>query len=93
MPAPPVEGPSCFYNKSEVLSHFQKSSDFFDLQQVIKGWLSGIGSASVRGKKCMRLFCKKAQEEVSLKCIVEFFVLWQPGILISVTEIKLTFYS
>ncbi|XP_068393695.1 Fc receptor-like protein 2 [Eschrichtius robustus] len=46
----------------------KKSSDFFDLQQVIKGWLSGIGSASVRGKKCMRLFCKKAQEELLSGC-------------------------
>lgn len=38
---------------------FQKSSDFFDLKQVIPGWLSGIGSnTSMRGKKYMRLYCK-----------------------------------
>ncbi|TEA11615.1 hypothetical protein DBR06_SOUSAS6910068, partial [Sousa chinensis] len=43
--------------------NFQKSSKLFDQQQVAPGWLSGIGSASVRGKKCMRIFCKKAQEQ------------------------------
>ena len=50
-----------------------------------------MGSASVRGKKCRRIFCKKAQEEIRLKSIVELFVLGQLGILISVTEITLIF--
>ena len=44
-----------------------------------------------RGKKCRRIFCKKAQEEIRLKSIVELFVLGQLGILISVTEITLIF--
>lgn len=74
-----------------VTGNFQKSSYFFDQPQGAPGWLSGMGSASVRGKKCRRIFCKKAQEEIRLKSIVELFVLGQLGILISVTEITLIF--
>lgn len=71
---------------------FQKSSDFFDLKQVMPGWLSGIGSnTSMRGKKYMRLYCKKVQEQIRLKSIVELPVLWQLSILINTTEIKLIF--
>ena len=41
----------------------------------------------------MRIFCKKAQEQIRLKLITELLVLWQLGILVSVTETKLIFYS
>ena len=40
----------------------------------------------------MRIFRKKTQEQVRLKFRVELLVLWQLGILISVTEIKLIFF-
>ena len=46
-----------------------------------------------RGKECMRIFCKKAQVQIRLKFIVEILVLWQQGILVSVTEVKSIFYS
>ena len=54
-----------------VTESFQKSLNFFDQQQEAPWWLSGIGSASMRGKKCMRIFCKKAQKQIKLKCTVE----------------------
>ena len=41
----------------------------------------------------MRIFCRKAQEQIRLQFIVEILVLWQLGILLSVTEIKLIFRS
>ena len=43
----------------------------------------------MKGKKCLRIFCKKAQEQIRVKCIVELLVLWQLGIVVSATEIKL----
>ncbi|TEA40525.1 hypothetical protein DBR06_SOUSAS15710065, partial [Sousa chinensis] len=43
-----------------ITENFQKSSSFFDQQQVTPWWLSGIGSASVRGMECMSILCKKA---------------------------------
>ncbi|TEA37836.1 hypothetical protein DBR06_SOUSAS1410060, partial [Sousa chinensis] len=45
------------------LVNFQKSSNFFDRHQVAPWWLSGIGSALVREKECMRIFCKKTLEQ------------------------------
>ena len=45
----------------------------------------------MRGKKCMRIFCRKAQEQIRLQFIVEILVLWQLGILVSLTEV--IFYS
>ena len=62
-----------------ITDNFQKSSELFDQQQVAPSWLSGTGRASVRGKKCVRIFCKKAQEQIRLKFIVELLVLWQLG--------------
>ncbi|TEA30364.1 hypothetical protein DBR06_SOUSAS27510001, partial [Sousa chinensis] len=44
-----------------ITDHFQKLSNFFDQEQVAPRWLSG--SASARGKECMRIFRKKAQEQ------------------------------
>ena len=41
----------------------------------------------------MRIFCKKAQEQIRLQFIVELLVLWQLGVLLSVTEMKLIFHS
>ncbi|TEA32900.1 hypothetical protein DBR06_SOUSAS14410039, partial [Sousa chinensis] len=38
------------------------TDNFFNQQQGAPGWLSGMGSASLRGKKCRRISCKKAQE-------------------------------
>lgn len=46
-----------------ITDNFQKSSKCFDQPQMAPWWLSGIESASVRGKKCMRIFCKKAQQQ------------------------------
>ena len=51
--------------------NFQKSSNFFDQQQEAPWWLSGIGSSSMRGKKCMTIFCKKAQKQIRLTFTVE----------------------
>lgn len=44
------------------------------------------------GEKCMRIFCKKAQEQIWLKFTVELLVLWQLGILSSGPEVMLIFY-
>ena len=52
-----------------------------------------IGSASVRGKKCMRIFCEITRKLIRLKFIVELLVFWQQGVLLSITEIKLFFSS
>ncbi len=57
------------------------------------GYLWGIASASTRGKKHMRIFCKKAQEQIRVKCTVELLVLGQLGIVVVSTEVKLIFYS
>eukprot|EP00069_Balaena_mysticetus_P014011 bmy_13105T0 len=46
-----------------ITDNFQKSSHFFVQQQEAPWWLSGIGSASGRGKECMRSFCKRAPEQ------------------------------
>ena len=96
MTVPRVEGAGCFYKKERVYlmitDNFQKSSHFFDQQQVAPWWLSEIGSASVRRKRCVIILRKKAQEQIRWKFIVELLVLWQRGILISITEIKLIFY-
>ena len=40
----------------------------------------------------MIIFCKKAPEQIRLKFIVEFLVLWQLSIFISVTEKEVSFY-
>ena len=74
-----------------ITDNFQKSSHFFVQQQEAPWWLSGIGSASGRGKECMRSFCKRAPEQVRLKFAVELLPLWQLGKLANVTEI--IFYS
>lgn len=55
--------------------------------------LPGIRRASVSWKECMWIFPKKAQEQIRLKFVVELLVLWQPGVLISVTDINLIFHS
>lgn len=68
-----------------ITNNFQKSSDF-DQRQVAPWWLSGVGRASVRGEKHVRIFCRKAQEQIRLKCVVELLVLWQLGILVSGNE-------
>ena len=75
-----------------ITDNFQKSSNFSDQQQVAAWWLSGIESVSVQGKKCMRIFCKEAQEQMWLKFTVELLVLWQLGILSSGPEVTLIFY-
>ena len=69
-----------------ITDNFQKWSDVYDQQQVVPLWQSGIGRASERRKKCTRIFCKKTQEQIRLKFTVELLVLWQLGILLSVTE-------
>ena len=74
-----------------ITDNFQKSN-FSDQQQVAAWWLSGIESVSVQGKKCMRIFCKEAQEQMWLKFTVELLVLWQLGILSSGPEVTLIFY-
>lgn len=43
-------------------------------------------------KESMRIFCKKALEEIRLKFIVELLILCQPSILACVTEIKVNFF-
>ena len=43
-------------------------------------------------KESMRIFCKKALEEIRLKFIVEFLILCQLSILACVTEIKVNFF-
>lgn len=77
-----------------ITDNFQKSSNFSDQQQVAAWWLSGIESVSVQGKKCMRIFCKEAQEQMWLKFTVELPVLWQLyyTILRSGPEVTLIFY-
>ena len=52
------------------------------------GYLWGIASASTRGKNCMRIFCRKAQEQIRIKCIVELLVLWQLDIVVGVNRGK-----
>ncbi|TEA37277.1 hypothetical protein DBR06_SOUSAS6710009, partial [Sousa chinensis] len=46
-----------------IADNFQKSSHFFDQQQAAPWWLSGMGSASVRRKRCVIILCKRAQEQ------------------------------
>ena len=75
-----------------IADNFPKSSHLCDQQQVAPWWLSGIGSVSMSRKKCMKIFCRKAQEQIRLKFIVEP-VSWQLSVLVSVAEIKLIFYS
>ena len=75
MTAPGAEGQVAFITEGRASDNFQKLSNFFDLQQVAPWWLSGLGSASVREKTCMRIFCKKAQVQIQLKFIVELLVL------------------
>lgn len=52
-----------------------------------------MGNVSGRGKECMRIFCKKAQEQIRFKFMAELLVLWQVGILVGVAEMKVIFYS
>ncbi|TEA29015.1 hypothetical protein DBR06_SOUSAS17610020, partial [Sousa chinensis] len=46
-----------------ITDNFQKWSDSYDQQQVAPLWQSGIAGASEERKKCMRIFCKKTQEQ------------------------------
>ena len=43
-------------------------------------------------KESMRIFCRKALEEIRLKFIVEFLILCQLSILACITEIKVHFF-